>query len=537
MTADKKSRILSYAASLWLLVALATAVALHKPPFWAMAAGVAGAWICATVRIKLVSSKLNATGNAADSAGAIGNHDIGANLSEMEFNGGDADRLASPGTHEMPSPNSSDISSIKSDISYGKSPGPDSKKAPPNVILSAALSGVSRTANVMILVALVNAMTAVWFTSGTIQGLMYYGLQIVNPKFLTLAGLLLSTLLCTLIGSSVGTVATIGVAIVGIARAFGIPAAPVAGAIMSGAIFGDRVSFLSPIYHLAVDMTGSDHRKATKRILATGIPALIACAALYGALGYFVGPEQGMEGALWGAEFLTALQETAKITPWVLLPTAAVIFLAVLRVPVRSCLAAGLASAGIIAVCYQGAPLVSVLRAATLGYSPQGAPAEIATLLRSGGVMGTANMLLLLVFAAMYTGIMDASGMMGDVSSGFVSRLNGRQSFLSGAMMLSVLSAALASNQAMSVIIPAGAMEAKRQELGVSREDFAGALSDSGVVAAGIIPWNVMAAMCSASLQVPVIQYAPFTLLMLMLPVAGLWYSWRTDRSSRVATG
>ena len=130
----------------------------------------------------------------------------------------------------------------------------------------------------MVLIALVNSMTAVWFHSGTIQGLVYYGLMLVSPRYVALAGLVLSALLCTLIGSSVGTVATVGVAVMGIARALGLPEAPVAGAIMSGAIFGDRVSFLSPIYHLTVDLTGSDPRKATRRLLAIGWPSLFVCA-------------------------------------------------------------------------------------------------------------------------------------------------------------------------------------------------------------------------------------------------------------------
>lgn len=386
-----------------------------------------------------------------------------------------------------------------------------------------AFNGVSRVANVLVLIALINAMTAVWFSSGTIQGLVYYGLKVVNPRYVALAGLALSALLCTLIGSSVGTVATVGVAIMGIARAFGVPAAPVAGAIMSGAIFGDRVSFLSPIYHLAVDLTRSDPRKATKRILATGWPSLAACAVVCIAMGWSMDPGQVSKGLLWSTQFLAGLLETARISVWVLLPTALVVVLAVRRVPVRLCLAAGLVLAGVIAVFYQHENPSVVLRTALLGYSAKNASPQIAALLQSGGLRGAVNMLLLLVFAGMYTGIMESSGMMDDVSRGLVSRLRTRGSFLIGAMGVSIFSAALASNQAMAVIIPARAMDSKREELAVSREDFAGALCDSGVPAAGIIPWNVMAAMCSEALQVAPFAYAPYTVLAFALPLASIW--------------
>ena len=388
---------------------------------------------------------------------------------------------------------------------------------------SFALGGLSRVVNVVILIALVSLMTAVWFSSGTIQGLMYYGLKIVKPRYVAFSGLALSTVLSTLIGSSLGTVATVGVAIMGIAGAFGVPLAPVAGAIMSGAIFGDRVSFLSPIYHLTVDLTGSDAHKATKRILASGWPALAACAVISIALGLSMDPGEVSKGLAWSAEFLADLQQTSLISAWVLLPTALVVVLAVRKVPVRTCLAAATVTAGAIAVLYQGESVEGVLRTAFFGYSAQNATPQVAALLRNGGLRGTVNLLLLLVFAGMYTGIMESSGMMDDVSRGLVSHLRTRRSFLVGAMGVSILSAALGSNQAMAVIIPARAMDSKRRELGVSPEDFAGAMSDSGVPAAGIIPWNIMAVMCSAALQVPPLAFAPYTVIAFALPLAGLW--------------
>ncbi len=386
-----------------------------------------------------------------------------------------------------------------------------------------AYRGLTRILNVVILVSLINAMTSVWYSSGTIQGLVYYGLSIVNPRFVALAGLVLSTLLSTLIGSSVGTCATVGVAIVGIARAFGMPAAPVAGAIMSGALFGDRASLLSPIYHLAVDMTGSDPQKASRRIVATGWVGLAAAAVAAVITGLAMDPGQVQAGIRWSAAFLDGLQGAARIGPLVLLPTVLVVVLAIRKVPVRVCMAGGLVVGAVLAVFYQHDAAANVARSVFFGYSAQGGNPEVTGLLRSGGLVGAVNMLLLLVFAGMYTGIMESSGMMDDVSHGLVSRLESKRSFLIGAMGVSVFSAALASNQAMSVIIPARAMEKKREELNVPREEFAGALSDSGVVAAGIIPWNIMAGMCSGALQVPPLSYAPYTVFAYVLPLAMIW--------------
>lgn|GEM_PF-1137495 len=389
-------------------------------------------------------------------------------------------------------------------------------------LLRFASGGLGRVKNVVILVLLVNMMTAAWFSSGTIQGLVYYGVSLVDPRHVILAGLLLSAILSTLIGSSVGTVATVGVAVMGIARAFNLPPAPVAGAIMSGAIFGDRVSFLSGIFHLTVDMTGADLRKASRRLLASGIPALVVCIVAAAVMGFTVKASSDGAGLAWKTQFLTGLTEMARITPWVLIPPVLVVVLASRRVPVRLCMVAGLVAGGAIAIFYQHESLLTLLRSVLLGYTPGGgARPEVAQVFHSGGLRGTTNMALMLLFAGMYTGIMESSGMMDDISGGLVNKLQNRVSFLLGAMGISVLSTAIASNQAMSVIIPGRAMTAKRQELGISAEDFAGVLADSGVPAAGIIPWNVMAAMCGEALQVSPAAFAPYTVIVYTLAIVG----------------
>lgn len=392
-----------------------------------------------------------------------------------------------------------------------------------------ALKGVSRIANVVILVLLVNAMTAVWFSSGTIQSMVYYGLSVMHPGQVLVAGLIISTLVSMMLGSSVGTAATVGVAVLGIAKALGMPLAPVAGAIMSGAVFGDRVSFLSPIFHLAVDFTGSDRGKATKRILATGVAAWLVALVAYLVMGYSLGSGAAGEGFAVRDMYLDLLSQSAKIGLWALVPPALVMLMAAGKVPVRLCLIAGLLSGALVAVFYQGQGILSVLSSAISGYHTEEAVGELSRLLRSGGIAGTRDMVLLLGFAGVYTGITELSGMMEEAINPLVRGLKSRVGFLMTAMGVSVFSAAFASNQAMSVILPARLLEGKRKETGTSPEDFAGALADSGMAAAAVIPWNVMAALCAQILQMSPLTYAPYSFFLSALPVAGAVYAVYTE--------
>lgn len=397
-----------------------------------------------------------------------------------------------------------------------------------------ARSGISRIANVVILILLVNAMTAVWFSSGTIQSMVYYGLTVISPGQVMAAGLIISTLVSLMLGSSVGTVATVGVAVLGIAKALGLPSALVAGAIMSGAVFGDRVSFLSPIFHLAVDFTGADRGKASRRILMTGVAAWLVALLAYVVMGYSSASMVAVEGLKVRDTYLALLTQSAKIGFWALMPPALVMVLSAGKVPVRLCLMAGLVSGALVAIAHQGQSIVLVLRSALFGFHQEAAVGELTGLLRSGGIAGTRDMILLLGFAGAYTGITELSGMMEEAVRPLVSPLKTRMAFLMAAMGVSVLSAGLASNQAMSVILPARLMEAKRKETGTSREDFAGSLADSGMAAAGVIPWNVMAAICAQSLQVPSQVYAPYSFFLIALPVTGAVYAFLSQKKAGI---
>lgn len=385
-----------------------------------------------------------------------------------------------------------------------------------------AAEGVSRILSVLLLILLISVMTSTWFASGTIQGLIYYGLSVVGPGQVLVAGFVLASLVSLVLGSSVGTVTTVGIAVAGIARALGMPLAPVAGAVVSGAIFGDRVSLLSPILHLMVDMTGAKQDRVLKRVVQTGAVAWAVSLAAYVAVGAATtAGAGGTLGLAWRAGYLDALRTAVRINPLVILPPALVVALAARKVPVRMCLLLGLVAGAALALLYQGTSPLSLVRYAFLGFRSDEYPPALAGVLQSGGLAGTLNMGLMMLFAGTYTGIMESSGMMGDISSGLVDSLRSPASVLGGAMALSAVSSVLASNQALAVVIPARVLKDRAREVGVRPEALAGALADSGVALAGIIPWNLMAAITAQALQCPVVAYAPYAFLVLAQPVVG----------------
>jgi NhaC family Na+:H+ antiporter len=372
-----------------------------------------------------------------------------------------------------------------------------------------------------VLIVLIGAMTASWFASGTIQALIRYGLSVVSPGQVVVAGFVLASLVALVLGSSVGTVTTVGTAVMGVARAFGLPPGPVAGAVVSGAVFGDRVSLLSPIFHLAVDTTGSRQDKALRRIAATGLIAWVASLAGYLVVSGLTRHAPGLQGLAWRQEYLTTLQSVARVGPVAVIPPVLVILLATGKTPVRTCLFAGLVAAAAIALLYQGVTFADLARYLALGFRRADYPAILSGTLQNGGLWGTKDIVLLLLFSGAYSGLMEGSGMMEDISGGLIRRLRDGRSFLLGAMALGCGTTALASNQALSVIIPARLLSGRRLELKVPPESLAGALADSGVAVAALIPWNLMSVICSQALQCPTTVYAAYTFLAIAQPVVG----------------
>jgi len=390
-------------------------------------------------------------------------------------------------------------------------------------LFSSALSGVTKVANVVVIVVMINILTAVWFASGTIQSLVYYGLKVVNPKHLVLAGYVLVSLVSMVLGTSVGTLSTVGIAVMGMARSLGLPLGPVAGALVSGAILGDRVSPLSAIFHLTYTMTEACQERAFKRLLETGLLAWGITFALY------CGFEPRWTGFLReapekGVAFLSILEREVVVNPWMLLPPILVLTLASLKIPVKRCLFVGLAAGLVLALIFQGQSLRNLVKCAIWGFHSQDYPQELSKVMGGGGIAAAKNVMFLLFFAGVLSGLMEQTGMIEALASPLLKNLRSRRSLLLGAMGLSCLSAAIASNQVLAIVIPARLLNGKCRASGVEPEELGRALSDSGGTVAALFPWNLMAIISAQALQYPTASYEAYAFYLWILPVVtAIW--------------
>ncbi len=390
----------------------------------------------------------------------------------------------------------------------------------------AALGGVKSTLIALSILVLVGALIGVWVGAGTVPAMVYYGLKVAVPHYLLPAAYVLALAVSMMLGTSIGTLSTLGVAIMGVAQGAGLPLAPVAGALVSGALFGDRSSPLSGSLNLNLSMTRTEMRQAQSAMAPTGGFAALVCLGLYAWLGTRLPVAPGAASGALGE----ALAAQVVITPWLLLPPVLVLVLAFLRVPVRWALGAGIVAGGLLGVVVGGVGAADLAEAALLGQVSPVSEGTLSRILSGGGIWPMVHQFLLIIVAGAFNGIMESTGMMPMVIERLVAGVRRPVSLVLSTMLISVSVAMVAANQALCIIVPGRMLRPAydRAQLGASL--LSRSLADSGTVLAGIIPWNLMGVLAAASLGVPTRSFAPYAFLALLLPLVSLVYAYLEEK-------
>jgi NhaC family Na+:H+ antiporter len=399
-------------------------------------------------------------------------------------------------------------------------------------VLKGTYQGAKSTFLVIGILLLIAALISAWLSSGTVPGLIFYGMQVIRPEYLVVMAFLLTAGTSVVLGSSVGTLSTMGAAIAGLGMVFGISPALIGGALISGAMVGDRMSPVSGAFHLLSSMTGTKAEDNYKPLLTTGLPMALICTGLFFWLGLEAvsgAPENPVQSKV--VEALVLQYDM----PWfVLVPPVLVLALASLRVPIRWNLSLGILTGVLLAVLVQGASPAAVLKAIWLGYD---LTQDGETILHGGGVWPMINQVLLIFCAGMLNGVMEATGMMAALLQKLLGRIRRYLGLVVSTMLLSVSMALLACNQSLAIIVPGRALRPMYDRLQVPAKELVRSLGDSGVVASALIPWNLHGILCSAAMGIATTTYFPFAFYLWGLPILTLLFSiWRNRLNSEWIT-
>jgi Na+:H+ antiporter, NhaC family len=395
---------------------------------------------------------------------------------------------------------------------------------------------IKSTAGAILILLMVGALAGTWLISGIIPSMIYYGLQILNPTIFLAACLIICAVISIATGSSWTTSATVGIALVGIGEALGISLGMTAGAVLSGAYFGDKMSPMSDTTNLAPAMAGTDLFTHIKYMAYTTVPTVIITLIVFIILGFTI----DVTGQADTEVMLQDINKAFNITPWLFLVPVVVILLIVKKTPPLIALLGGTILGAIFALIFQPevvsqitgvesldfkSAYKGVLKAITVETSVATENEALADLFTAGGMTKMLGTIWLILCAMVFGGIMDAIGALARISSFMLSLFDSIFGLFASTVFTCIGLNFTASDQYLAIVVP-GKMYAKAYaDKGLAPENLSRTLEDSGTVTSVLIPWNTCGAYHSGVLGVPVFDYAFYAIFNWLSPFMTLLFA------------
>ena len=402
-------------------------------------------------------------------------------------------------------------------------------------IEQAIVGGIGTAMPAILILLSVGSLIGAWMISGTVPTLIYYGLLVLSPGLFYAACCLLCAITALAIGSSWTVAGTLGIALVGIAAALGQSIEITAGAIISGAYFGDKMSPLSDTTNLAPAVTGIDIFTHIRHMIWTTTPSLIAALAIF----LFMGGNSEAAGASSLEATLALLDTHFDISPLHLVPVALVIGLAVRKTPAVATILAGALTGILFALAFQRPAVLAMAGgegsgAGTFaralwtvlfdGYTATTGDADLDSLLSRGGMSSMLTTVWLVIAAMSFGAVLERAGVLQVLLRGLVKlgRSTGSLIAASGGTCFGIN--VLAADQFMSIVLTGRMFQKEYLRRGLHEKNLARVVEDTGTITSPLVPWNTCGAYMAATLGVPTLAYLPFCFFNLINPLVSMAY-------------
>ena len=414
-------------------------------------------------------------------------------------------------------------------------------------MIAEVAENVRSTTGALLILLMVGALSGTWLVSGIIPAMIYYGLQILNPTIFLAASVIICAIISIATGSSWTTAATVGIALIGIGDALGISLGMTAGAVLSGAYFGDKMSPLSDTTNLAPAMAGGDLFSHIRYMTYTTVPTIVVTLIVFIIIGFTL----DTSGVADTSSLLNNIGSTFNINGWLFIVPLAVIGMIVKKAPPLMALLVGTLLGGVFALIFQPDIVANIGGGTALNFETgyKGilnaitVDTEIATsdpalndLFSSGGMSGMLGTIWLIVCAMVFGGIMDGIGALERITESLLKLAKTTFGLFASTVGSCLALNVTASDQYLAIVVP-GKMFAKAyEERGLAPENLSRSLEDSGTVTSVLVPWNTCGAYHSGVLGVGVGEYALYAIFNWLSPFMTLLFAAFRIKIKQLAT-
>lgn len=394
------------------------------------------------------------------------------------------------------------------------------------MIMDKISMNIQKSSAAIFILLLIGSLAAIWTFSGIVPTMIFYGLKILSPGFFLPLTVVVSSLVSLSTGSSWSTTATVGIAMMGIGNSLGINPAITAGAILTGAYFGDKMSPLSDTTNLASAVAGTDLTTHIRYMTITTFPSYGLSILIFSGIALFQTTQTTTNGA--SQAMMNTLSDTFNISGWTLMVPGIVILLIARRFPSIPAIFAGILGGVIVSLLFQNNHQLKdltlieqtqvLVRVLTVDNTISTGMPALDDLLATGGMAGMLNTVWLIISALCFGGAMEASGFLARITHGIMSFARSDFSLFSVTVGTTFFVNLSASDQYLSLVIPGKMYSKAYKDRGLAPENLSRTLEDSGTVTSVLVPWNTCGAYHSSILGVATLSYLPFAFFSLISP-------------------
>jgi len=416
-------------------------------------------------------------------------------------------------------------------------------------MLKGAVNSIMASMSAILILLLIGALAGTWLISGIVPAMIFYGLKVLNPTIFLFATAIVCSIVSVATGSSWSTVATVGIALLGIGKALNMHEGLIAGAIISGAYFGDKISPMSDTTNLAPAMAGTDLFTHIRYMMLTTVPSIIIALLLFLGIGLFSEHASSAENT---DALSTAIQARFNINIFLFIVPALVIWMIIKKVNAIPALLIGALLGGVFAIIFQP-HIIQEVAGTTGSYWKQsymaimnamGSEVKVASdneiaagLLRAKGMFGMLNTIWLILSALSFGGIMEEVGLLHRITQPLVKKAKS-----SGALVATTAGSCMfvnvtASDQYLSIVVPGKMFANTYKQRNLAPQNLSRTLEDSGTVTSVLVPWNTCGATQSAVLGISTMVYAPFCFFNILSPFMSIFFAYMGIKIAKLAPG
>lgn len=410
------------------------------------------------------------------------------------------------------------------------------------------VQGISVALGAVLIILMVGSLIGTWLLAGIVPTMIYYGLEILNPSWFYAATCIICAVVALSIGSSWTTAATIGVALIGVATGMELSIEITAGAVVSGAYFGDKMSPLSDTTNLAAAVSGSELFGHIRYMSWTAFPAFGLAILLFTILGFSNNVTADMAKLV---EMQNDLKEIFNIGPVILLPLLALLMLAIFKKPALPSIFVGAILGGVWALIFQqdliaelanGERINGVVGAIEVvwlalaeGVNISSSNPDLQKLVSGGGMSSMINTVWLIISAMTFGAVMEATGLLQKLIRGILKLVKSTGSLILATIMTGFGTNVLTADQYMAIVLPGRMFRKAYQEFDLDPRVLSRSLESSGTVTSALIPWNTCGAFMFSVLGVYPLAYAPFAFFLWLVPLLAILYGYSNFKILRLS--